>query len=199
MSIQTGMMVGGQGEQAIGDVSNALEQSKAARLKGSFQEALSQQNARLAQLGSQAAIQSGDAKATAVGLRAAAITGQERSSYGAQGVDVNSGSAADVQNDTAKMSALDEMTIRNNARMQAMGMQVEALNDTTQGRLASIAGRETAGQTLATGGAQVARAMLYGGYYLSKDGTPVTPPGGFRVPSPPQYSGQDADEGMFDR
>lgn len=92
----------------------------------------------------------------------AGLMGAQRANASASGVDAGSGSAADVQGDTARLSELDALTIRNNAAREAWGYQ-------TQGALTQLAAKNTASaqransaSTLLTGGAQ-----LYGAYKRS--------------------------------
>lgn len=67
--------------------------------------------------------------------------GGQRVAFAAQGIDISTGSAADVQGDTAYLGELDALTIRNNAKREAWGFTVEATNYRAQGRLARIGGR----------------------------------------------------------
>lgn len=54
------------------------------------------------------------------------LIGSQRAGFAAQGVDVGSGSAVDVQADAAYLGELDALTIRNNAAREAWGYEVEA-------------------------------------------------------------------------
>jgi hypothetical protein len=54
------------------------------------------------------------------------ILGTQRAGYAGQGVDVGTGSAVDVAADTTALGELDAMTIRNNAKREAYGYQVQA-------------------------------------------------------------------------
>jgi len=55
------------------------------------------------------------------------ILGSQRAAYAGQGVDVHSGSAADVRESNLREVAEDAMTIRNNAWRIAMGHKFEAI------------------------------------------------------------------------
>src|SRR5690242_19657087 len=84
------------------------------------------------------------------------MIGSQRAGLAANGVDINSGSAVDVQSTTAATGEADALTIRNNAARQAYGQQVQGLNygnqatlDTAQGQWAqSAAGYQMAGSVL---------------------------------------------------
>jgi hypothetical protein len=54
--------------------------------------------------------------------------GSQRAGFAAQGVDVNVGSAVDVQADAAFLGELDAMSIKTNASREAWGYQVQAFD-----------------------------------------------------------------------
>lgn len=68
------------------------------------------------------------------------VIGAQRAGFGMQGVDVNRGSALDVQADAAYLGELDALTIRNNAAKEAWGYTVQASNLRAQGRNAQREG-----------------------------------------------------------
>lgn len=61
-------------------------------------------------------------------IRTAQNIGTQRTAQAANGGDVNSGSNALVQEDTASLGELDALTIANNAAREAYGYKVQALN-----------------------------------------------------------------------
>jgi hypothetical protein len=66
--------------------------------------------------------------------------GQERASYGASGVESNSGSALDVLQASAKNAALDSLTIQHAGDMKAWAYQSGAALDSMGATEAQIAG-----------------------------------------------------------
>ena len=56
------------------------------------------------------------------------LIGRQRAVLAANGVDVNEGSAVDIQVDTAGIGKLDELTIRSNAAREALGYRYQAYN-----------------------------------------------------------------------
>lgn len=94
--------------------------------------------------------------------RTSGLVGSQRASAAAQGLDVSSGDARALTEETAALGELDALTIRNNARREAWGYRVEASGlrqraELTRrgGRNAAAAGRSQMGTTLLTGGAQL--------------------------------------------
>jgi hypothetical protein len=86
------------------------------------------------------------------------LIGAQRAALGSSGLDLNVGSAVDVQADAAGLGEFDAMTLRNNARREAYGYQVDAATLRNRALLARTAGRnqaagirDAAASTLLTG------------------------------------------------
>jgi len=123
----------------------SFEQAKARRR-------LFETNKRIAEQKARDAIKRGD---ELVGLTRSSVKktiGAQRASFGAQGVRVDAGSAANVQADTLIVGALDERAIRNNALREAFGFKLQTINEQAQGDLAYLAGITKSFDTLLTGG-----------------------------------------------
>ncbi len=84
--------------------------------------------------------------------RSRRLRGGQRAAIAAQGIDVESGTAALLQAETLNIGALDAITTRNNAMRQAVGLRMEAEQLRAQERLVRGAGRGQARATLLTGG-----------------------------------------------
>lgn len=80
-----------------------------------------------------------------------------RAKYAAQGIAVDSGSAAAVQQGIKGAAAQDAATIRRNAALQSWGYGVDAANSRTRGRMGYISGKYEGTQSLISGGMQFAR------------------------------------------
>lgn len=130
---QTVTTIAGQRQQA-----NALDKA------GAYSRAAFDENARLAE--QQAADALAQGKTAELRQRTAGrqFRGAQRARLAAQGIDISSGSAADVQAETVAMSELDALTIRNNARRAAYGYQVQAGDLRRQGALAELSARNQA-------------------------------------------------------
>lgn len=107
-----------------------------------------------------------------------------RAKAAAQGINVDTGSAAKVQGDIKAAAITDASTIRKNAAMQAWGYGVEASNYRMQGRFAAIAGWNQGAQSLISGGMQ--SALLYDQLQKNKkpNTTTVRPPDGKNMSDP---------------
>lgn len=131
----------GRAEQQSGDVQyriailNAESILKTSELNAQLIEqssienaTISDFNARMSEAKAKDALYRARETEKQFGMGIRAEIGAQRASYGAQGIDVNLGSALDVQTDTAYQGALDALTIRVNGAREAWGFQVEAAN-----------------------------------------------------------------------
>lgn len=159
---------------AASTAANAYSNSQAERAAGDYQKGISDTNSRLSQLSASDAVYRGEKEATEAvrrGDKAAAATrrttkrivGAQRAAAGAQGIDVNSGSIADVTRETTYIgetesrdirlaAELDALTIKNNAYLQAWGYKVQADEYSYTGRIAALTAKNRARSTLVTGG-----------------------------------------------
>lgn len=119
------------GVGAIGAISSAT----AASNNANFQAQVASNNAIAARNNATYALKAGEAKTQAVGLRAAQQGGAIKAAQAANGVDVNSGSAVDVQTSAREQGDLDEATTEHNAALQAYGYRTQATNFDAQAQL----------------------------------------------------------------
>jgi hypothetical protein len=113
------------------------------------------------------------------------VIGSQRAALAAQGVDVASGSALDVQADTAYQAELDAATIQNNAWREAYGLRTQASKGRFAGRMAEIEGESKAGATMLTGGLRFASGAMSAASALKSGMSPKGKPQG---KPQPEYS-----------
>lgn len=142
------------GAQAVGAIGSAYASAKAQQSQGVYQSEMAKVNATFAEEQSSEAIQAGNKSANRVESGAQQTMGSQRAALAAQGIDVDVGSAAQVQSGTQNQAALAELTIKNNAYLQAWGYKVQATNDIYSGKFAGMAANNAASSTLLTGGLQ---------------------------------------------
>jgi len=107
-----------------------------ARQQGAFQAAMAEQNATYKEAAAQDAEKRGAVEADRYRRQVGQLIGTQRSGFAANGIDVNSGTAAEIQDDTAAFGEFDALTIANNAAREAWGYRVGAQNDLMNGRMA---------------------------------------------------------------
>lgn len=100
-----------------------------ARQEGAFNSAMLNRNAALKDQAAQETMFAGDTSADWQRVRTGQAVGTQRSVQAANGIDVNSGSAAQLQDDTAMIGELDALTIQNNAAREAYGYRIQADQD----------------------------------------------------------------------
>lgn len=142
----------GAGVSAGAQLIGAGNQADALRAQGDYQRTVSDANAAMAEENATDAVRRGEQDAHLLRREGDRVVGAQRAGYAAQGVDVNSGSASQVQAETKMLSAMDQLTARNNAWREAYGYKVEAANSTRAGQFAQRAANNAADNTLLTGG-----------------------------------------------
>lgn len=148
-------LVGGGAEFA-----GAAGQSAALRQQGKWAEETADFNARMMELQATDATRRGEAEAALAASRGRQVVGAQKAAYAASGVDVASGSALDVANDSEFQAQLDVQKIRQNAWRSAWGLTSEAELTRQQGRMARLAGNAEAEATMLTGGLKFASGAL---------------------------------------
>lgn len=100
-----------------------------AKQEGAFNAGMLKQNAALKEQTADETLFAGDTSADWQRVRTGQAVGTQRSVQAANGIDVNSGSAAQLQDDTAMIGELDALTIQNNAARESFGYRIQADQD----------------------------------------------------------------------
>lgn len=157
------------GMQAI----SGMQQSSAQKSEGAFQSQQLTANSRIANLQADDAIFRGDRDAKDHKADVKRLIGAQRAAAGAQGIEVNSGSALDVQADAAGEGEIDALTIKNNAFREAWGYRVQASDYQTQAEFAKLSASNKSRNTILTTGMNIISTGA-DTYYKSKSGTTGT-------------------------
>lgn len=112
--------------------------------QGNYQAQVAKNNATMAQQNATYSAQSGLAQGQQQSLQNAAQLGQMKANQAANNVDINSGSALDVQEGQEAAGNLDTQTTIHNSLLQAYGYQTQAESDTAQASQDQTAGYEGA-------------------------------------------------------
>lgn len=134
-------------------------QSKALQSQAEFQKQQFDQNSLLAELQADDAIRRGDKAAAAQIRKGDQVVGAQRAAFAANGVDVNYGSARDIQEQTMDISQADADRTKHNAQLEAWGYKMAAVQASGAGRFAEAAGMGAARNTMLSG---MATAGAYG-------------------------------------
>lgn len=120
---------------AIAGIAGTGLSAIAASNNADYQSQVAKNNAITAQQNADYAHKAGEQQAAAASLRGAEVGGRIRAAIAANGVDVNGGSAVDVQDSQRRQSKVDTETVLNNADLQSYGYRTQASNYQAQSDL----------------------------------------------------------------
>lgn len=130
----------------------AQGEARAFETQARFSSEMNAINKRRAELAAEDALKRGDKAKAAHLQKVKGFSGAQKVALAAQGVALDKGSAADIQEDTQMLGYEDALTIQNNAFREALGYGQQAQAYATQGAMAQIEGASRASSTMLTGG-----------------------------------------------
>lgn len=154
----------------VGSVVSGIGQANAA----DYQSQVAANNAKIATQNAQWASQEGDVQATNQGLKDRANLGRTKAAFAANGVDVNSGSAADVQGSERQLGMVDSLTIRNNAARQAYGYQSQSTSFQAQSQLDTLTGDNDIAASLLGGASSLSKGIAQQGMFGNTNGVSIS-------------------------
>lgn len=116
--------IGGAASGAIGGYYSAATQ----KTMFESQADLAKINARISELGAQSALRQGQQQVGAMTLKAGQLKGSQRAAMAANGIDIGTGSAAEIQASTDIIKEIDANTIMSNAVRSAWGYRTQSMN-----------------------------------------------------------------------
>lgn len=120
---------------------------------GKQQQKIANRNADLLDRAADDALARGEEEAKAARRSTKLLVGQQRVAAASQGLDVNTGTAATLQDQAMAHGAADELQIRKNAWREAWGIKTQGRNQRMEGAYARRAGTNNAiGTTLGGSG-----------------------------------------------
>ena len=125
--------------QITGGVTSAIGAGLSAsgqRASLGAQATVAESNARIAELGAQQELDAGNQRIAALTLKAGQVKSAQRVAQAANGVDINQGSAAEVQQSTDVMKEIDKTSLETSAARAAFGQRTQAANYTAQAGMA---------------------------------------------------------------
>jgi hypothetical protein len=147
MAALTGPLVMG-----LSSVGGGIAQSQALKAQGKYAQRVGEINAANAERAADDSIKRGDKAAENARRDVKRVVADQRTATAAQGVEVDSGTAGDIMDETLEIGEAEARTIKSNAWREAWGFKQQAINATTEGKIASIAAENNARATLLTGG-----------------------------------------------
>lgn len=158
-------------------------QGEAARLRGKLERENFQWNAKLSDLAAQDVTARSSLEEGNIVARGRQVRGAQRAAAAASGVEVDSGSALQLQRETEFLTEMDVLTLRSNALRESFGLKMQSNELRYRGQMAELGGRmeeaalrSKARATLITGGIGMLRGGIQGASFLQGGG--MTAPGG---------------------
>lgn len=139
------------------NLSNTFAQSEAIRAQGAVESSVAKSEARVARFRAKEAIRAGEKRVSILRGRREQTTGSQRAALAAQGIDPNSGTGAAVIAETRMFGDLDISETRNNAKLEALGFESEALSSEGRARFVELSTKAQRRMTLLTGANAIAR------------------------------------------
>jgi len=143
-------------------VSGSISEASAVQAQTEFQTDRLITQERLEDLKAESAITRGRDAEAEQKIKVKLLIGRQRARLSAQGIEIDSGSALDIQLETAEFGAADALTIRNNAFREATGHRIQAIDFRNQAQFAKLSGQNVSGNTLLTGGLTAATELTRG-------------------------------------
>lgn len=100
-----------------------------------YQAAVAENNQKAAEWQAQDAVQRGNAAADQARRKGTQTLGSQRAAMAAAGLDISTGSALSILEDTDYFNQVDQATIRDNAAREAWGYKVQANNSAASAQM----------------------------------------------------------------
>jgi hypothetical protein len=158
----------GAATYAVGTIESGQATSNAA----TYQAQVAQNNAIIAEQNANYASEAGLASAVATSMKGAAASGKVKATQAASGIDVNTGSAVNVQASERETNVLSSETVLKNAELQACGYRAKATSEEAQAGLEKEdAEQATVGADIGATGNLLSSASSIGLKWLLGSGT----------------------------
>jgi len=141
--------------QVVTTVAAAAMTARSQQQRGRFESGTAKYNARVAENQAEETRRIGVEEENIQRRKTAELLSKQRAQLGAAGVELGSGSALQLQQDTVTLGEADALRIRSNVDAQVSGLQTQAELTGQQGAFAASAGTAQAAGTLLSGTARV--------------------------------------------
>ena len=124
------------------------------RRQGKYQKGVADYNARVAENEAQEVRSAGVEAENSQRRKTANLLSKQRAQLGASGVELGSGSALQLQEDTVNLGEADALRIRSNYESRAKALETGSVLTRGQGEFAESAGKNKSFGTILSGGAK---------------------------------------------
>ena len=138
----------------------SIYQAQGIKAQGRMEEEQNNFNAKMSELQAKDALERGKKDVSRVRRGARQVAGSQRAGLAAQGILVDSGSAADILSDTKRLSEEDIATTKNNAWRESFGYRTQAANYRIAGKMARWGANNQAMNTMISGGLGAGQSIM---------------------------------------
>lgn len=153
-----------QSVQTAAGVGNTYAQTAALRGQQNYANGMAGVNAEWIARDQAAVRRRGELAGSRAAGDAERLASRQRVAYGSQGVDVGSGSAAQIQAETLALGEIARLQAEGNAMDQMTGLEAEQLSMLSRNRMNRIATRHAIRSSITTEGMNVGRDALRAAY-----------------------------------
>jgi hypothetical protein len=132
-------------------IASGINQASAIEARAQFEQTQLELQARMAEFQAEDVLRRGEKEADLFARQARQVAGTQRVGLAAQGIRIDEGTAAEIQEETAEIAAQQMLTIRNNAWRQAWGLEANAASNRFQAEFSRVGARFASGQALMAG------------------------------------------------
>jgi hypothetical protein len=161
--------------QVVMMIASIAMQAKASSDMADFEEGKAEYNARVAENVAQKTISAGVEKENIQRQKTAQLLSKQRAQLGAAGVDIGSGTAFQLQEDTAMLGEADALRIRTGALEEASALMTKSELIKSEGEYAQIAGRSKVTGSILSGGAKIAGTGVADKWFTPSSVAKITP------------------------
>lgn len=133
-------------------VAGAYSASRALQTQSMIRQQNLDMSKKLSEFQAEDALVQGGFQQQAIRQQGRSLIGSQRAAFAGNGIDVNQGSAAQIQQNTAAISELAAMKTGNEAWRQAFGFKSQAADLEAQYAYEGLSGQSSSRTTLLTGG-----------------------------------------------
>jgi hypothetical protein len=160
------MASGGTG--AIAGIGNAYSQSQALRGQQIYANGMTDVNSGWNRFGQGQILMNGSLAGSRARAQYQNLASTQRAAMAANGVNVNSGSAAQVQSETRTLGEIERLQIQQVALNQALGLKAENLAAVGQNRMRQIATRNNINQGYSAAASNAGRSLVQAAYLYDR-------------------------------
>jgi len=146
---------------AVAAVASTVLVARSQQQQGRYQRNVAKYNARVAENQAQDVRRAGTEAENKQRQRTAQLLSKQRAQLGAANVDLTSGSALQLQEDTVTLGEADALRIRSNFEAQARSLETGASLTLNQGEFAASAGAQQSVGTILSGTAQTINTGVF--------------------------------------